>query len=204
MSQTQNMRERYRRTLATAGAVVALATAACGSAVAGSSGPANTPVTTDSVRAAVDHSTMKSAHFKVHGTMIVKRNYLPVTGDGVIQITPREAFRMNLSVQTYTSAGVLKFQAVTIGGRDYTRLGTGAWTSKPSKNSPTKFTSYMGEEILAGTSVWHARAATAGSTFDIWVRESDGYVVQLLFSSTTGDFTMAFDSYNKSPVITKP
>ena len=204
MSQPENMRERCRWILGTSGAVVALATAACGSAAAGSSGPTSTPVTADSVRTALDHSTMKSAHFKVHGTMIVKRNYLPVTGDGVIQITPREAFRMNLSIQTYTSLGVLKYQAVTIAGRDYTRAGNGAWTSKPSKSSPTTFTSYVGEETLAGKSVWHTRAASAGSTFDIWVRESDAYIVQLAFSGTSGDFTMTFDSYNKSPVITKP
>ena len=59
----------------------------------------------------------------------------------------------------------------------------------------------MGEETLAGNTVWHARSNAAGNTDDIWVRESDGQIVQLAFSGASGNFTMTFDSYNKSPVI---
>jgi hypothetical protein len=204
MRQPHNLRERCRRTLATGGALVALAITACGSSVADTPGPTPTPITADSVRLAFDNSTMKSAHFKVKGTLIVKGNYLPVTGDGVVQLRPREAFKTNLSVQTYTSLGVLKIQEVTIGGRDYTRLGTGHWTSKPSTTSPTTLTSYVGEEIMNGTPVWHARSAAAASTYDVWVRESDGYMVKLSLAQATGNLSMTFDSYNKSPVIVKP
>jgi hypothetical protein len=38
----------------------------------------------------------------------------------------------------------------------------------------------------------------------MWIRESDGYIVQLALSGTSGDYTMNFDSYNKSPLIPTP
>lgn len=194
----------YRRTLATAGALVALATIACGSSVYGTPGPASNTVTADSVRAAFDKTNMKSAHFKLHGTLIKKPGYYPVTGDGVLQLRPREGLQMTLRVQTYSSQGVLRIQEVIIGGRIYTRAGTGRWTSKRSSDSLTTVTSYVGDEIIAGTSVWHARSTSGSYVNDIWIRESDGYIVKLDYTSASGNFTMTFDSYNKSPVINVP
>ena len=198
------MQKIYLQTLATACTVVALATSACGSSDAGAPGPIPSPITADSVRAAFDNSKMKSAHFKVQGTLIKKPGYYPVTGDGVFQLVPREALQTNLRVQTYTSAGVLKIQEVNIVGRLYTRVGTGRWTSKASSDSPMTLTSYVGEETLAGTTVWHARSVTAHSTYDVWVRESDGYIVQLALAQANSNLTMTFDSCNKSPAIAIP
>jgi hypothetical protein len=205
MRRPHQLTERWLQTLATAGALVALASTACGStSAADTSGPIPTPVTADSVRLALDNSTMKSAHFKVTGTLIVKGNYLPVTGDGIVQLRPREAFKINMNVQTYTSLGVLKMQAVTIGGRAYTKLGSGHWTSKPSTSSPTSITTYVGEETINGTPVWHARSGTKANTYDAWIRESDGYMVKISLAQATGNMSMTFDTYNKSPLIVKP
>jgi hypothetical protein len=204
MRRQHDVTERWLRALAMAGALMALATA-CGSpSSAEAPGPSPTPVTADSVRLAFDNSTMKSAHFKVTGTLIVKGNYLPVTGDGVVQLRPREAFKINMNVQTYTSLGVLKMQSVSVGGRDYTKLGTGKWTSTPTTSSPTSLTSYVGEEIMNGTPVWHARSGAKGSIYDAWIRESDGYMVKISLAQATGNLTMSFDTYNKSPLIVKP
>src|SRR2546422_3827041 len=136
------MQESYRRGLATTGAVIALAAGACGSSVADTPGPTPSPVTADSVRAAFDNSTMKNAHFNLSGTVIKKPSYYPVTGDGVLQRTPREALLMNLRVQTYTSMGVLKIQEVTIGGKLYTRVGTGRRASPRTTNPPAAATTY--------------------------------------------------------------
>jgi len=52
--------------------------------------------------------------------------------------------------------------------------------------------------------VWHARSTVGRSTFDIWIRETDGYPVQLVYASTSGTLTMNFNTFNKSPVITAP
>ena len=81
------------------GAGLVLAIVACGTDVAGTPGPTPTPVTADTVRAAFDSSTMKNAHFRLHGTFIVKRNYFPLTGDGVLQLAPREAVAMTFRIQ---------------------------------------------------------------------------------------------------------
>jgi hypothetical protein len=204
MRRTKPKLQWFRRTTATAGVAVLLATAACGSDVAGTPGPTTTPVTADTVRAAFDSSTMKNAHFRLHGTFIVKRNYFPLTGDGVLQLAPREAVAMTFQIQTYSSQGVLKFQVVTIGGRAYLRVGSGRWTSKPSTGSMVTITSYVGEEIMSGTAVWHVRSVSVGDTNDIWIREADAYIVQLVDVGTSGTMTMDFDSYNKSRAIAKP
>jgi len=198
------VRERYRRILAAGGFFVTLATTACGSDVAATPGPTPASVTADTVRAAFDSSTMKNAHFRLHGTFIVKRNYFPLTGDGVLQLAPREAVAMTFRIQTYSSQGLLKFQVVTVGGRAYLRVGSGRWTSKPSTGSMVTITSFVGEEIMSGTAVWHVRSVSGGDTNDIWIRETDAYIVQLVDVSTSGTMTMDFDSYNKSRAIAKP
>ncbi len=51
---------------------------------------------------------------------------------------------------------------------------------------------------------WHASTAEKGSTYDIWVRETDGYIVFIQFTDPASALTMNFDTYNKSPVITAP
>ena len=38
----------------------------------------------------------------------------------------------------------------------------------------------------------------------MWIRETDGYIVQLVDVSKSGNLTMDFDSYNKSRAIAKP
>jgi hypothetical protein len=204
MDRTHHTRDRCARLLALAGTVMTLTATACGSDVAGTAGPTPIPVTADTVRAAFDSSTMKNAHFKLHGTFIVKRNYFPLTGDGVFQLAPREAVSMTFRIQTYSSQGLLKFQVVTIGGRAYLRVGSGHWTSKPSTGSMVTITTYVGEEIISGNAVWHVRSVSGSDTNDIWIREADAYIVQLVDVSPSGTMTMDFDTYNKSRAIAKP
>jgi hypothetical protein len=208
MRQGPYVRERYRRILAIAGFVGAFAITACGMPAAGANNspvvsPAG-PVTADSVRAAFDNSTMQNGHFRLHGTIIKNRTYFPVTGDGVYQLRPREALLMNLSVQTFSSLGVLRMQEIAIGTRIYVRIGTGKWASKRESASATLITTYIGEEIIGTTAVWHAQSLAGRSVYDIWIREDDGYPVQLSYKSTSGNLTMNFNTYNKSAVINVP
>jgi hypothetical protein len=194
--------------LATAGFVVALASTACGSPIAGAG--ANNPVanpgpvTADTVAAAFANSTMDNAHFKLHGTMIQSRVYFPVTGDGVLQMRPQQALQLNLNVQTYTSKGVVRIQEIAIGTRLWLRLGTGKWTSKRESASAITPSSYVGEEIMSGVAVWHALSKSGSSQYDMWIRESDGYPVQMTYASTSGKITMIFNLYNKSAKIVPP
>jgi hypothetical protein len=205
MRQT-HVRESYRRILAIAGFVVVLATTACGTPAAGAvqASPTPGPVTADSIGATFANSLMDNGHFKLHGTFIKNRAYFPVTGDGVLQMRPQQALQMNLSIQTYSSQGILKIQEIAIGTRLYIRAGTGKWGQKRESASATTPSTYVGEEIMSGVAVWHALSKSGSSQYDIWIRESDGYPVQMVYASTSGKITMNFNSYNKSAKIVLP
>ena len=206
MRKAPYVRESYRRILATAGFVVALATTACGVPAAGAvpTSPTPGPVTADSVSAAFGNSTMDNGHFKLHGTFIKNRVYFPVTGDGVLQLRPQEALAMNLSIQTFGSQGTLKIQEIAMGTRLFIRVGKGKWGQKRESASPTAPSTYLGEQIISGVALWHTRSSSGSSSFDLWIRETDGYPVQLQYASTSGTLTMNFNLYNKSPVIKAP
>ena len=197
-----------RRALVTAALGLLALTTACGGALFGSV-PSPSPVTADSVRAAFDNSTMTNAHFLVTGTLGVQDTHYPVTGEGVLQKSPEFALKMDLTVQGNYGA-TLVIHEVVVGGRDYTRVGNGKWTSTPetSTTSPTTPTKYVGEETIGGTLTWHAQSAEeatgGGTTYDIWVRETDGYIVYLQYTTPTSAFTMHFDTYNTSPAVTAP
>jgi len=194
-----------RRALETAPLGLLALTAACGGAFFADV-PSPSPVTASTVRAAVDNSDMKNAHFLATGTLGIQGNHYQITGDGVLEKSPTNALSLNLTVQTNTRAGNLTVQEVVIGGRTYTRTGNGKWTSVPDTStiSPTAPTTYVGEEVIGGTMTWHASTAENGSTYDIWVRETDGYIVYLQFTDPKSALTMHFDTYNQSPLITVP
>ena len=191
-----------RRALVTAALGLLAVTTACGGALFGNV-PSPSPVTAATVRAAVDNSTMENAHFRVTGTLGIQGNHFPLSGDGVLQRGPTPALSLNLTVQGNTNITV---QEVVIGGNTYSRTGNGKWKSVPDTStiSPTAPTTYVGEEVIAGTMTWHASTAEKGSTYDIWVRETDGYIVFIQFTDPASALTMNFDTYNKSPVITAP
>jgi len=194
-----------RRTFMTGTLAVLAVTSACGGAFFADV-PSPSPVTAASVRAAVDNSSMQNAHFRVTGTLGIQGNHFPITGDGVLERSPTTALSLNLTVQSNTRAGNLTVQEVDIGGTLYTRVGNGKWTSAPdtSTSSPTTPTTYVGEEDIAGTMTWHARSAENGTSYDIWVRETDGYIVFLQYTTAASVFTMHFDTYNESALITVP
>jgi len=191
-----------RRALVPAALGLLAVTTACGGALFGNV-PSPSPVTAATVRAAVDNSSMENAHFRATGTLGRQGSHYPITGDGVLQKSPAFALSLNLTVRGNTNITV---REVVIGGRTYTRTGSGKWTSVPDTStiSPTAPTTYVGEEVIAGTMTWHASTAENGITYDIWVRETDGYIVYIQFSDPASALTMNFDTYNKSPVITAP
>jgi len=191
-----------RRALVTPALGLLAVTSACGGAIFGNV-PSPSPFTAATVRAAVDNSTMENAHFRVTGTLGIQGNHFPLGGDGVLQKTPTPALSLNLTVQGNTTITV---QEVVIGGNTYSRTGNGKWKSVPDTStiSPTAPTTYVGEEVIAGTMTWHASTAEKGSTYDIWVRETDGYIVYIQFTDPASALTMNFDTCNKSPVITAP
>jgi hypothetical protein len=183
--------------------VMLLSTAGCGGASLFGGQPSPSPVTVESVNAAVENSTLESAHYRASGTFVYRAYRFDVTGDGVLQLAPVLAFSMNL---TLPIRGAPTFHYISIRGRDYTRVNSGRWTSTPEAptSSPAAPYVYVGEERVGGDLAWHIRSADSSRAFDEWVRESDGYYVYMSVSDPKYSLALAFDSYNQSPVITAP
>ena len=194
----------YRGALVAAACGLLALSTACGGVLFGSV-PSPSPVTAASIRDAVDNSTMKNAHFRVTGKFIVQGQYVSVNGDGILQKSPASAIEMTLTVEA-ASGRTLVVEEISANGRDYSRVNSGKWSSSPETNgsSPTTPDTYVGEETIAGTVTWHARSTNAGKTYDIWVRESDGYIAYLQVTDPSSVLTMTFDTYNQSPLVTAP
>lgn len=194
------------RSLLTASCVLAVLISACGGVLFGEV-PSPSPVTADSVAKAVDNSTMRNGHFRVTGTITAPdSNHYPVTGDGVLQRSPTTAVEMNLTVPINNRGGTAQLAEIVIGGKVYTRVGSGKWSSAPEKStfSPTTPTKYVGEELIGATMTWHASSSENGVNFDIFVRETDGYIVFMLWTDSSSSFSMNFDTYNTSTVVAAP
>ena len=188
--------------------LAAAVTAACGSSSSASApSPSPSPVTAASVADAVRNSTMKSGHFTVVGTITYSGNPYSASGFGVIQRLPDAALQLSLKVDTKTSLGVLQYEEINVGGVKYFRVGTGSWHSAPSTFGPgsTVPSQYVAEETVSGVKCWHAQSIAVDGTYDIWVKESDGYIPKIAFTGTDGSaYTLTFDSYNTGPAIVAP
>jgi hypothetical protein len=148
---------------------------------------------------------MTSGHFGIGGYFYAGANRYNASGEGDLQRVPSDAMRMTMSIPTYTSRGVLQLQEVDIGGKEYSRIGSGKWTSGPQTGSPETGTVYVGEERIADAAVWHIQSTGTGSTYDTWVRESDGYIALItLTQASRYTVNLKFNSYNDSPVIVAP
>jgi hypothetical protein len=197
----------WRRTLAIVTFGLALATAGCTSPLGGSHSSGPPPMTATNVNDAMNQSTMKNAHFTAEGFLASGANRYAFTGEGDMQQTPVFAMEMNLVIQTYTAYGGVNVKIIDIGGRTYTRFGAGGWTSEADTQSfPSGTpTNYIGAETRAGVPVWHVEEVSDGNVQDIWVRESDGYIVYMTFTDASGSgFDLLMTSYNASPVIKAP
>src|SRR5207244_10994263 len=100
-----------RRALAAASFGLMALTTACSGGIFGEV-PSPSPVTTASVRPAVNNSTMQNAHFRATGTLGIQGNHFPFTGDGVLEKIPAAARSRNLTVKPTTRPCNLPGQAV--------------------------------------------------------------------------------------------
>ena len=179
-----------------------LAATACGTPSTAISGG---PPTATSVANAIKNSSMKNAHFTVQGNLASGANRLAATGDGTIQIKPTFALQINFQIQT--SLGTTGLKVIVVNNTEYSRTGTGAWTSQPdpSAASVTTPNKYIGEDTLNGIKAWHVQWQGQPGTYDDWVRESDGYLMKVTYTATIGStYTFTFDSYNTGTIIVAP
>jgi hypothetical protein len=149
-------------------------------------------------------STMSDGHFKVAAVVIDGANHTNGSGDGVFVLKGKTGFKLNFQI----SAGLLNVgvDLYEVGGKQYKRIGTGPWTITPDTASPASrgAPSYVGESQIGSDKAWHIRFKETGTTYDEWVRESDGYLVKYAWQFDAGSFTIDFDQFNIGAEVTAP
>lgn len=189
------------------GAAIAVTLGACGY-------PTQVTPTAKEILAKPQHANLQDAHFVVSGKLTSNGQSVKVTGDGSMDYKPAPAGRFKLI--TTVNGRQVSFEQISVGGTDYALKGPGTnkWVSRadpkggvgPSIFAGASAQKYLGEEDLAQGKVWHASARdSAGTPFDAYIRESDGYPVKYVETQNSGDsLTLTFDKYNTGDAITAP
>lgn len=152
------------------------------------------------------HSSMQDGHFKVTAVIFNGATHTNGSGDGVLALKPKAGLKLNIQVNSgLLNVGV---DLVAVGGKEYERVGNGAWSVTTDTANPGNAShgtpSYVGESQIGSDKAWHVRSKESGTTYDEWVRESDGYLLKYAWQSDTGSFTMDFDQFNIGADITAP
>ncbi len=151
-------------------------------------------------------SAMQDGHFKVDAVMANGATHTNGSGDGVLVLKGKTGLQLNIQI----SAGLLNVgvDLIAVGGKEYKRIGSGAWNVTADAATPASAShgtpSYVGESQLGSDKAWHIRSTQSGTTYDEWVRESDGYLLKYAWGSDTGTFTMNFDQFNIGASVTAP
>jgi hypothetical protein len=178
----------------------------------GSAAPRPTPApTAQDVSARPAKSAMRDGQFAVSGDFWLGATAYPATGDGVLVVRPAWATRLNVQVDAGGLLGRVGADVVEIGGRQYVRVGLGGWTARDTTGAAgTLFTSdpslvLAGEETLPGGRAWHIRRAVDTTTYDGWVRESDGYVLRITVDQTrVYRLQLDLTEFNTGAAVTAP
>jgi hypothetical protein len=165
------------------------------------------PPTLSSISNAVKNSSMNSGHFTVRGNIAAGANRYATTGEGTMQVKPFYALQVNLQVSTGTLLGTIGYDEIVVNNYAYSRTGIAAWTYQSDNSEPSSLTpdKYIGEETLNGSKSWHTQQHAGSTTYEDWVRESDGYLVKHAYSlEAAATLVWIFDSYNTGTSIMAP
>jgi hypothetical protein len=149
-------------------------------------------------------AAVRDAHASIVGTS----NGVTYRGDGLVVFTPR--VEMSLHLQAQLGALPAALDILQVDGVTYQRVGMDQWTrSTASPPNPTWSDAadvrLVGEEQLAGNSVWHVAAKRTGAPFDLWGRQRDGYPLRITTTNTAGStYTFEFDRFNVESQLVPP
>lgn len=166
------------------------------------------PPTAAEILAKPANSNMRDGHFKMSGHISSGTFTTEISGQGVLTLKPHYA----MSMQMQGSLGQLAFtaQSIDIDGKSYSRTGSEKWTQSQAKAQPgmtsgTTNAKLIGEENLSVGKTWHVRGTdSSGRPVDIWVRESDGYMVKYSGSTDGASIALEFDQFNTGTTVTAP
>lgn len=196
------------------------------------------------------HSTMQGANFTVSGggstTLGGLQTFVSFAGNGQIVLAP-QAYTMHLTIKMsgQSLSGQVTFDQIAVDGKAYARaqeqftgLGSagsdkyGVGASVPLIPSQIANLKTVGQETVDSFKCWHvsgtaialgsaaASGASGGPAEDVWIRESDSYIVRMQVGALPGvglpasgsllggsggvTYTLDFGSYNNRVTIAPP
>lgn len=151
----------------------------------------------------------RSAVHDAHATLVATGSGATFQGDGTIVFKPRTAMSLRLRTGTGPLAG--QMDVLEVNGVTYQRADADQkWARSPVPvPDPTWAAAsdqrLVGQETVAGDRAWHLVATRSGSPVELWVRERDGYPLQVITRSAGGTtYRFAFDQFNTGDRVAAP
>lgn len=152
-------------------------------------------------------SSARNAHATITATSGASGTALQ--GDGVVVFKPRTAMSFRLRTRPGASPGEL--DVLEVDGITYQRGATDQKWQHSSAPAPdptwTGGTNprLLGEATVGGDRAWHLQATRGAAHVEMWVRERDGYPLQVLTSNGTGTvFRFVYDQFNTASGVAAP
>ena len=130
-------------------------------------------------------------------------------GDGTVVFKPRTA----LSFRLRTGLGQLpgELDVLQVDGVTYQRAAADQkWQRSPAPAPDPTWDGatdprLLGEGTVGGDRAWHLKATRGGSAVEMWVRQNDGYPLQVLTSNGSGAvFRFVYDRFNGAGDVVAP
>lgn len=130
-------------------------------------------------------------------------------GDGTVVFKPRTAMSFRLRTRPGSMPGEL--DVVEVDGTTYQRAAADQKWQRSSAPAPDPTWAgatdprLLGEDAVGGDRAWHLKATRGGSPVEMWVRESDGYPLQVVTGNGTGTvFRFVYDRFNAAGDVVAP
>jgi len=152
-------------------------------------------------------SGARSAHATITATGA--GNGETLQGDGTVIFKPRTA--MSLSLRTRVGSLPGELDVLLVDGVTYQRAAVDQKWQRSSAPPPdptwTGATEprLVGEDAVGGDLAWHLRATRRGSPVEMWVRERDGFPLQVVTRNGAGTvFRFVYDRFNTATTVAAP
>jgi hypothetical protein len=130
-------------------------------------------------------------------------------GDGTVVFKPRTA--MSFRLRTRLGSLPAELDVLEVGGVTYQRAAADQKWQRSSAPAPDPTWDgatdprLIGQDSIGGDRTWHLKATRGASAVEMWVRESDGYPLQIVTSNGTGTvFRFVYDRFNAAGEVIAP
>lgn len=184
---------------------IAVALAACGSRAPQAR---SAPLTAAQILALPSKAPFTDAHLSVEATYTSGKARLQLAGDGVLVLRPSTALLLTLRGLSGSSSIAVELRSVN--GRTYQRSGAQAWSEVKNGRIMIPWMGASHATLLGVVQTtlgpaWHLQAtASDKSTFELWIRQRDGYPLRVSSKTAAETMTMNFDEFNTGATVPVP